>query len=62
MSLISKKHQSSRMPSICVVNDKCLPSRTTHVDMRCGKETQQHSCSNDHKMCVEPILGVLVGV
>jgi len=41
MSLFSKKHQSSRMLSICVVNDKCLPYRTTHVDMGCGKENQQ---------------------
>jgi hypothetical protein len=62
MSLFSKKHQSSRMLSICVVNYKCLPYRTTHVDMGCGKESQQNSCSNDHNMFVEPILGALVGV
>jgi len=30
--------------------------------MSSGKESQQNSCSNDQKMCVEPILGVLVGV
>jgi hypothetical protein len=56
MSLFSKKYQS------CVVSDKSLPYRTTHIDMGCGKESQQNSCSNDHKMCVEPILEALVGV